>query len=270
MCLRFTRPGSREAVAIMGTAHDAGPARRAGEGRRLGRRGVSARPRRGPRGPEAMLRAARLAEDRGVELRVVEHAGGHGPRRSRKRRGVRRVSGAHGTGRANDRVSGPPGTCRCRPGHSCRQGQSLGGGAQADRRRTRTHRNEGRARPRSRGPPRRPAGLRAWRRRRPERAPCRRPPRPLRPRPASSLCAQSASFLRAACRAEGSDTTILLGLRMTSSPRTCFARARDHLVAHFDDPLAGLPEDDPALGALVTDVALAAQERPPPRSWCSG
>ncbi len=40
-------------------------------------------------------------------------------------------------------------------------------------------------------------------------------------------------------------------------------RARGHLVAHFDDPLPGLPEDDPALGALVTDVALAAQERPP-------
>jgi DNA primase len=39
-------------------------------------------------------------------------------------------------------------------------------------------------------------------------------------------------------------------------------RARDHLVLHFDDPLA-LPEEDPALGALVTDVALAAQERPP-------
>ncbi len=40
-------------------------------------------------------------------------------------------------------------------------------------------------------------------------------------------------------------------------------RARDHLVLRFDDPLAALPEDDPALGALVTDVALAAQERPP-------
>ena len=38
-------------------------------------------------------------------------------------------------------------------------------------------------------------------------------------------------------------------------------RARDHLVLNFDDPLA-LPEEDPALGALVTDVALAAQERP--------
>jgi DNA primase len=40
-------------------------------------------------------------------------------------------------------------------------------------------------------------------------------------------------------------------------------RARDHLVLNFDDPLAALPEDDPALGALVTDVALAALERPP-------
>jgi DNA primase len=39
-------------------------------------------------------------------------------------------------------------------------------------------------------------------------------------------------------------------------------RARDHLVAHFEDPLAAVPEEDPALGALVTDVALAAQERP--------
>jgi DNA primase len=40
-------------------------------------------------------------------------------------------------------------------------------------------------------------------------------------------------------------------------------RARDHLVLNFDDPLVALPEDDPALGALVTDVALAALERPP-------
>jgi DNA primase len=39
-------------------------------------------------------------------------------------------------------------------------------------------------------------------------------------------------------------------------------QAREHLVAHFDDPLAGLSEDEPALAALVTDVALAAQEQP--------
>jgi hypothetical protein len=39
-------------------------------------------------------------------------------------------------------------------------------------------------------------------------------------------------------------------------------RARGYLLSHFDDPLAGLSEDEPALAALVTDVALAAQEQP--------
>jgi DNA primase len=39
-------------------------------------------------------------------------------------------------------------------------------------------------------------------------------------------------------------------------------RAREHLALNFEDPLAGLPEDEPALAALVTDVALAAQEQP--------
>ena len=40
-------------------------------------------------------------------------------------------------------------------------------------------------------------------------------------------------------------------------------RARKHLAVHFDDPLAGLSEDEPTLAALVTDVALAAQEGSP-------
>ena len=39
-------------------------------------------------------------------------------------------------------------------------------------------------------------------------------------------------------------------------------RARAHLATHFDDPLAVLPEDDPATAALVTQIATAAQERP--------
>jgi hypothetical protein len=37
-------------------------------------------------------------------------------------------------------------------------------------------------------------------------------------------------------------------------------RVRDHLAAHFDDPLADLPEDDPALAALVTDVVMRGEE----------
>jgi hypothetical protein len=44
-----------------------------------------------------------------------------------------------------------------------------------------------------------------------------------------------------------------------SSPALRSARA--HLAASFDDPLAGLPEDDPATAAVVTGVAMAAQEQ---------
>ena len=40
-------------------------------------------------------------------------------------------------------------------------------------------------------------------------------------------------------------------------------RARDHFVANFEDPVPALPEEDPALGALVQDLAYAAQELPP-------
>ena len=37
-------------------------------------------------------------------------------------------------------------------------------------------------------------------------------------------------------------------------------RVRDHLLEHFDDPLAELPADDPSLAALVTEVAMRGQE----------
>ena len=37
-------------------------------------------------------------------------------------------------------------------------------------------------------------------------------------------------------------------------------RVRDHLATHFDDPLADLPADDPALAAQVTDVAMRGEE----------
>jgi hypothetical protein len=38
-------------------------------------------------------------------------------------------------------------------------------------------------------------------------------------------------------------------------------RARERLLRGFDDPLAELPEDDPALAALVTGLAAAAEEQ---------
>jgi DNA primase len=40
-------------------------------------------------------------------------------------------------------------------------------------------------------------------------------------------------------------------------------RARAHLVARLDDPLAGLPEEDPELGAFVNGVVHEAGERAP-------
>jgi DNA primase len=46
-----------------------------------------------------------------------------------------------------------------------------------------------------------------------------------------------------------------------SSPLAKAARA--HLLSSFDDPLAGLREDEPAVAALVNGVAMAAQERTP-------
>jgi DNA primase len=37
-------------------------------------------------------------------------------------------------------------------------------------------------------------------------------------------------------------------------------QVRDHLAAHWDDPLAALPEDDPMLIALIKDVVMRADE----------
>ena len=37
-------------------------------------------------------------------------------------------------------------------------------------------------------------------------------------------------------------------------------RVRDHLRSHFGDPLAELPEDDPAIAALITQIAFMADE----------
>ena len=42
-------------------------------------------------------------------------------------------------------------------------------------------------------------------------------------------------------------------------------RARDHLAEHFDDPLAGLPSGDAQLDELVAGIALQADEDPPER-----
>jgi DNA primase len=76
----------------------------------------------------------------------------------------------------------------------------------------------------------------------------------------ASLAAERA-FL-AMCLASGELGRDYLGRLSEGHLSTTATRAaREHLAARFDDPLAGLPDEDPALAALVTGVAMTAQEQ---------
>ena len=166
-----------------------------------------------------MLRAARLAEDRGVELRVIDMPEGTDPADLVHQDGPAAFTRANGSCRADGRVSGPPGTCRCRPGHAFRQGQSTWGGAQADLSCARTHRNQGRARPRGRGPAGRAYGLRAWNQHRPDTSGIHAYPL----LHGSTRFAPSASSSRSVFPAATSAGTISLALKMTTSHRNFIA-----------------------------------------------
>jgi DNA primase len=70
------------------------------------------------------------------------------------------------------------------------------------------------------------------------------------------------SFL-AACLATGELGQRYLGLAADEQfSSETMLRARDHLAAHFEDPLAGLSEDDAELGKLINDVVQAALALP--------
>jgi DNA primase len=76
----------------------------------------------------------------------------------------------------------------------------------------------------------------------------------------ASLAAERAYLsMCLASGALGRDYLERLSEEHLSSPALRSARA--HLGASFDDPLAGLSEDDPATAAVVTGVAMAAQEQ---------
>jgi DNA primase len=79
--------------------------------------------------------------------------------------------------------------------------------------------------------------------------------------PGEGALAAERAFL-AMCLASGELGRDYLG--RLSGDHLSSAATRDahkHLVSHFDDPLAELPEDDPAIAALITGVAMAAQEQ---------
>jgi DNA primase len=76
----------------------------------------------------------------------------------------------------------------------------------------------------------------------------------------ASLAAERA-FL-AMCLASGELGRSYLGRLSDEHLSSAATRsAREHLLARFEDPLAGLPENDPTAAALVTGVAMAAQEQ---------
>ncbi len=213
--LALHQAGIREAVAIMGTAmtqEQLAELAKVGDSNRRGSVFLALDADRA--GREAMLRAARLAEDRGVDLRVVDMPEGTDPADLVSAEGCRCVHTEDGPRRPHDRVSGTAGTCRCRPGHAVRQGPSIKGGAGVDLSRARTNRNERRARPR--WP--RTAWTFPWTSCSPRR-PARRSPRARDPRPqcpsGSSHFAQNASFLPSASPPAPSAVTILRVLPMT-------------------------------------------------------
>jgi DNA primase len=259
--LALHQAGIREAVAIMGTAmtqEQLAELAKVGDSNRRGTVFLALDADRA--GRDAMLRAARLAEDRGVDLRVVDMPEGTDPAD---------LVGRDGAAAFVERMD------RAAPMIEFQVRRVL---ADADLD-TPSGRDQAleEARKLISAVPERTATRDALVREAADRLDVpvdyvMAPAPPTRPQP--GLLPQQMSAGEVALRAEREFLTRSLssgelGRGYLSRPSDdqfssdLLRRARDHMVAHFDDPLAALPEDDPALGALVTDVALAAQERPP-------
>ncbi len=259
--LALHQAGIREAVAIMGTAmtqEQLAELAKVGDSNRRGAVFLALDADRA--GREAMLRAARLAEDRGVDLRVVDMPEGTDPAD---------LVAADGAAAFTERMerAGPMIEFQVRRVLADADLDTPSGRDQA----------LGEARKLISAVPERTATRDALVREAADRldvpvdyvmapAPARRSQAEPVAQPVSAgelaLRAEREFLTRALSSAE-------LGHGYLSRPADdqfssdLLRRARDHLVEHFDDPLAALPEDDPSLGALVTDVALAAQERTP-------
>jgi DNA primase len=100
-----------------------------------------------------------------------------------------------------------------------------------------------------------------------------RPAGPVTAQPAHSESAPAPTALDAVARAERSFLAMCVSrgdlghrylLRMTDHHLTSapLREARDWLKAHFDAPIAGLESEEPTLAALVTDVVALAGEEP--------
>jgi DNA primase len=81
------------------------------------------------------------------------------------------------------------------------------------------------------------------------------------PRPTVEAVARAERALLAMCLSEGTHgREYLERLEDDHFSSDSLRRVRDHLVTHFEDPLADLPGDDPAVAALITDVAMRGRE----------
>src|SRR4051795_10568544 len=260
--LALHQAGIREAVAIMGTAmtqEQLAELAKVGDSNRRGTVFLALDADRA--GRDAMLRAARLAEDRGVDLRVVDMPEGTDPAD---------LLGQEGAEAFTERMerAGPMIEFQVRRVLADADLETPSGRDQA----------LGEARKLISAVPERTATRDALVREAADRLDVpvdyvmAKPAAPATPQ--TAVLPQQISAGEVALRAEREFLTRSLssgelGRGYLSRPSDdqfssdLLRRARDHLVAHFDDPLVALPQDDPALGALVTDVALAAQERPP-------
>jgi DNA primase len=260
--LALHQAGIREAVAIMGTAltqEQLAELAKVGDGNRRGLVYLALDADRA--GRDAMLRASRLAEDRGIDLRVVEMPEGTDPAD---------LVGREGADAFAERIS------RAVPMIEFQVRRVLAD-ADLDTPAGRDMALE-EARKLISVVPERTATRDALVREAADRldvpeehvrAPARAPaPAPVGAAPTQASPGELAlrwerEFL-IRCLSSG-----VLGHDYLSRPddeqfsSELTRRARAHFVKEFDDPVATVPQDDPRLAALVHDLAFAAQERPP-------
>ena len=256
--LALHQAGLEETVAIMGTALT--QEQLAELARAAGREGKVYLALDADRsGQDAMLRAARIAEDRDVELRVVRMPEGADPAELVTREGPESISSrlkgalsvlefAVGRALASTDLETPEGRDRAlvgvraliaaAPGPAQRDHLVRVAADRLDMPVTHVMTSlEGPISPAASAESAEPAEA-----------------GPARPLDAEQL------FL-ADCLAAGElGRTYLSRLSDEHLPSQALRRARDHLAAHPEDPLAGLPEGDGDLGRIVAAVALRAQE----------
>jgi DNA primase len=216
-------------------------------------------------GQEAMLRAAKVASERGVELRVVEMPEGTDPAELVTEHGPDAFTNLLGTASsvvefqvrrvlADSDLQTPRG--RDRALESVRPLI-----ATADSPATRDHLVRYVADKLDLAPQVVTISLQSAPRQAPQPQPAREEPR--RPQRLLDGASRAERTFLAMCLSQGEVGREYLSKvtdRHLSSES--LRLTRDHLLAHFADPLAELPAEDPVIGATITEVVMLADEEP--------